>query len=257
MSVVKTSLLFVALAASLQAPAIAQAGGDSAAAPSSQWTAGLGVGVKRKPYTGMDNDSSVIPVLGYENSYIRFLGTTLDVKLGSAAGVSFTARSKFDVGSAYEASDSLSLAGMAERKGSVWLGGTASWRSGDSKLSLELLADVSGNSKGRQLKLGAEHRFRYGQLQLTPYVAASVRDGKYVDYYFGVRPEEATSGRPAYAGRRTTDAEVGLRVDYAVTPRQTLVIDLSSESFGSSVKASPIVDRSSAPAARFAYLYRF
>src|SRR5690606_31940485 len=133
---------------------------------------------------------------------------------------------------------------MAERKGSVWLGGTAAWRTGDTKLSLELLADVSGNSKGRQLKLGAEHRFRFGQLQLTPYVAAILRDRKYVDYYFGVRPEEAMPGRPAYAGRRTTDAELGLRVDYALTSRQALGLDLSSESFGSSVEASPIVDRS-------------
>lgn len=258
MSIAKSSLLFVALVAGLHGPVHAQSASEPAAtAPTSRWGLGLGVGVKRKPYLGVGSDTSVIPLISYENQYLRFFGTSLDVKLGSAAGLSFTARAKFDIGSAYEPEDSIALAGMTERKGSIWLGGTATWRSGDSKLSLDALGDASGKSKGHQLKLSAEHDFSFGRFQLTPYAAAIVRDAKYVDYYFGVRPNEATSTRSAYVGRRTTDGEVGVRLGYAVAPRQTLLLDVSTEFFGSAVKASPIVDRSSAPAARLVYQYRF
>jgi MipA family protein len=257
MSIAKSSLVFIVFAACLHAPVRAQSGGEPAAAPSAQWGLGLGASFKRKAYIGIGNETSAIPVISYENAYLRFLGNTLDAKLGSAAGLSFTARAKADIGSAYEASDSPALAGMAERKGSIWLGGTAAWRSGDSKLSLEALADVSGHSKGRQLKFGAEHDFGFGQFRLTPYAAAIVRDANYVDYYFGVQPDEATSTRPAYAGRRTTDAELGLRLGYAIAPRQALVLDVSTEFLGSAVKASPIVGRSTVPAARLVYQYRF
>lgn len=259
MSFAKSFLLLTALAAGLPGPAGAQSTSPPTAAEStpSRWGLGIGVGVKRKPYLGVDNDTSVIPLVSYENPYLRFVGNTLDVKLGSAAGLSFTARAKVDIGSAYEADDSPALVGMEERKGSVWLGATAAWRAGDSELSLEAMADVSGNSKGSQLKLGVEHDFIFDRFRLTPYAAAIVRDAKYVDYHFGVRPGESTSTRPAYAGRRSTDAEVGLRLSYALAPRQTLWLDVGSESFGSAVKASPIVDRSSAPSARLGYQYRF
>lgn len=259
MSIVKPSVFLLALAAGLHSPVGAQPTNEPAASDESRshWALGLGVGIKRKLYLGVGNDSSVIPLLSYENQYLRFVGNTLDAKLGSAAGLTFTARAKVDIGSAYEAKDSPALAGMNERKGSVWLGGTAAWRLGNSKLTLEALADASGKSKGHQLKIGAEHDFSFGKLRLTPYAAALMRDAKYVDYYFGVRPDEATSTRPAYAGRRTTDGEVGLRLGYSIAPRQTVLLDVSTEFFGSAVKASPIVERSSAPAMRLAYLYRF
>lgn len=253
------AIAFLSLAAGLQAPVFAQSqdGGHAVAASSARWGLGLGVGVKRKPYAGIGSEASAIPFVSYENDYVRLFGPTLDVKLGSAAGLSFTARAKVDIGGGYEASDSVALAGMGERKGSAWLGGAAEWKSGDLKLSLEALADVSGHSKGRQLKLGVEHDFQVGGFRMTPYASAMSRDGKYVGYYFGVRPDEATSTRPAYAGRRTTDAEAGLRLAYPIAPRQTILLDARAEFLGSAVKDSPIVDRSSVPSLRLVYMYRF
>lgn len=242
--------------AGLQLPVAAQST-EPEASPSN-WGIGLGLGVKRKPYAGVDTDTSVLPLLRYENEYIRFFGTTLDAKLGRYAGFSFTARAKVDLlGSAYEASDSPALAGMAEREGSVWLGGTAAWKSGDFTVSAEGLADASSNSKGRQVKLTVEHDFRFGRVQLTPRAAVSAYDGKYVDYYYGVRSTEATAARPAYAGRKVAHTELGLQAMYGITPSHTLILDVSSEFLGSATKDSPIVDRSTAPAARVGYLYRF
>lgn len=252
------ALVSLWLAACVPAPALAQAAeGETPAASSARWGLGLGVGVKRKPYTGVGSETSAIPVLSFENEHVRLFGPTLDVKLGGFDGFSFTARAKVDIGGGYEASDSAALAGMSERKGSAWLGGTAAWKSGDLKLSLEALADVSGHSKGRQLKLGLEHDFRAGRFQLTPHAAGTARDAKYVDYHFGVRPDEATSTRPSYSGRRTTDAELGLRVAYPLAPRQTILLDVGAEFLGSAVKDSPIVERSTLPSARLVYVYRF
>lgn len=251
----------LALAALLAAtgphlPAAAQS--TQSEASSSRWGLGLGVGAKRKPYVGVDTDTSVLPLLRYENEYLRFFGTTLDAKLGRYAGFAFTARAKVDLlGSAYEASDSPALAGMAEREGSVWLGGTAAWTSGDFTISVEGLADASSKSKGRQLKLAIEHDFRFGRVQVTPRAAITAYDGKYVDYYYGVRSSEATANRPFYAGRRAAHAELGVQTVYGMTPHHSLMLDVSSEFLGGATKDSPIVERSTVPSARFAYLYRF
>lgn len=250
------TLATLVFAVAPQLPAAAQSVEPEAA--TSNWGLGLGVGAKRKPYVGVDTDTSVLPLLRYENEHLRFFGTTLDAKLGTYAGFSFTARAKVDLlGSAYEASDSPALAGMAERKGSLWLGGTAAWQAGDFTLSIEALADGSSESRGRQLKLAAEHDFRFGSWQLTPRAAVTAYDGKYVDYYYGVRSGEATAVRPFYAGRRAAHAELGLQTVYGISPHHSLMLDVSSEFLGGATKDSPIVDRSSVPSARFAYLYSF
>lgn len=255
-TLVLTTLL---VAATLHDPAAAQpAEPAEPEASSSTWSLGLAVGAKRKPYIGVDTDTSVLPLLRYENEYLRFFGTTLDAKLGQYAGFSFTARAKVDLlGSAYEASDSPALAGMAEREGSLWLGGTAAWKSGDFTISVEGLADASSKSKGRQLKLAVEHDFRFGRVQVTPRAAVTAYDGKYVDYYYGVRSNEATAARPFYAGRRAAHAELGVQARYGIAAHHSLMLDVSSEFLGGATKDSPIVERSSVPSARFGYLYRF
>jgi outer membrane scaffolding protein for murein synthesis (MipA/OmpV family) len=72
-----------------------------------------------------------------------------------------------------------------------------------------------------------------------------------------VKDSEAQSGRPAYAGKSSANMEVGLRVDYAVAPKQTVFLDVSATSFGSGIKNSPLVSRSSQSGVRLGYVYRF
>ncbi|EJL77250.1 outer membrane protein V [Polaromonas sp. CF318] len=244
--------LFAALA---QQPAAAQPKPAQAEGESS-WGLGLGVGMERKPYRDFDNKTRLLPLLSYENQWISVAGLGLDVKLPSAGPVSFRLRARYSM-DGYDASDSPFLAGMDERKDGIWLGGAAIWRNDIANLSAELLGDASGNSKGSKFRLMVDRRFQAGSFDITPRLAATRLDDKYVSYYYGVNAAEVRAGRPFYQGGSAVNLEAGLRVGYALAPRQTIFLDLSTTKLGSSIKDSPLVDRSSQSGVRVGYLYRF
>lgn len=223
---------------------------------SSQWGLGIGLGFERKPYREFDDKARGLPLILYENRHVSILGPSLDVKLPSAGPVSFRLRARY-AGDGYEAEDSPYLTGMGERKSSFWLGGAAIWRTDVANLSAELLADGSGNSNGTKFKLQLERRFTSGAFGFTPRVSMQWLDKKHVAYYYGVRESEARFDRMRYDGRSAVNVELGLRVDYAIAPKQSLFVDFSAMSFGSGIEESPLVERSSSTAVRIGYLYRF
>ncbi|MBV7427943.1 MULTISPECIES: MipA/OmpV family protein [unclassified Acidovorax] len=235
------------------APAAAWAQQD---APTSTWGAGLAVSADRKPYRDFDDKAQPLPLLTYENRWVHIAGPGVDVKLPPAGPVGLRLRSRFGF-EGYEAKDSPFLTGMQERKGSLWLGAAASWDTGPLQLSAELLADASGHSKGRQFTLKAERRFQLGAWDITPRVSVQRQDRKYVDYYYGVEGAEARAGRPAHEGSSAVNLQAGLRVGYALAPRQWMFVDVSSTRLASAIKNSPLVNRSSQPAVTAGWLYRF
>lgn len=243
------------LAALAQQPAAAQQKPVQAEGESS-WGLGLGVGMERKPYRDFDNKTRLLPLLTYENKWVSVFGPGIDFKLPSAGPVSFRLRARYSM-EGYEASDSPFLAGMDERKDGIWLGGAAIWRNDIANLSAELLGDASGNSKGTKFKLTLDRRFQAGSFDITPRLSATRLDDKYVSYYYGVNAAEVRAGRSFYQGGSAVNLEAGLRVGYALAPRQSVFLDLSTTNLGSSIKDSPLVDRSSQSGVRVGYLYRF
>jgi outer membrane scaffolding protein for murein synthesis (MipA/OmpV family) len=221
-----------------------------------QWGIGLGVDVHQRPYRGVDNEIWAIPLIYYENTWVRWLGPNLDFTLPSAGPVLLRLRARYSL-NGYEASDARELHGMAERKDGFWLGGEALWRTPFVNLSAELLSDASGYSEGLQFKLQADRRWGFGQFHLTPRLAAVQLDSAYVDYYYGVNASEARSDRPRYEGDSTVNVELGLRVDYSLWPGQNLFLDLRATRLSDAITDSPLVDRSSPAGLVLGYLYRF
>ncbi len=222
---------------------------------SNQLGVGLGVQTENSPYRGAGRDNSVLPLILYENRYIHFFGTTLDVKSPKYGGVGFTLRAKYD-DPGYKASDSSFLQGMDKRKGGLWWGATATWDNPFVKTSLEWL--TAGNTRGTTVKLGIEHAFVVGdRFKLTPHASSIWMNDKYVNNYFGVKESEATPDRPSYIGKATSNIEIGLRTDYVLTPNQLVVFDLSEILRGSNIKDSPIVDSSSSLRVTVSYLHKF
>lgn len=245
-----------AISATCLPAARAQTGDEKFQAGGSQWSLGFGLGMERKPYRDFDDKAMAIPMLGYENRWVSLAGPSLDLKLPSAGPVAFRLRARY-AADGYEAEDSPHLVGMEERKASVWLGAAAIWRGEAANLTAELLADASGHSKGTRFKLQLDRRFGAGAFGITPRVGVHWVDRKYVDYYYGVRASEASAGRARYEGEAATQLELGLRVDYAVAPRQTVYLDLSTTRLGSGIRNSPLVERSSQTGVRVGYLYSF
>jgi len=223
----------------------------------SKWGLGLGVGIKRSPYRGVGNETNVIPLLSFQNRYVRFFGTTLDVRLPSAGPVDFAVRARYGLGDGYKSSDSGYLSGMEERKGGLSIGLAATWHAGVADVSLDWMR-ATNYGKGNRFKLSVERGFAVtSRLRLTPHVGVQRADRKDVDYYFGVRDSEVRANRPAYDGRATTSIEGGVRLDYAFTKHQTMFIDVGVQHWGSGVTDSPLVERSTVPTMRLGYLYRF
>lgn len=222
----------------------------------SQWAIGIGAGTQSQPYRGADHDTRVLPLLIYENRWVRVAGLGADLKLYNDGPFSAGLAARYSL-FGYEGDDAPILNGMDERKGSLWVGPTAMWRAGFANFSAELLGDASGHSKGTQVKLGVDRPFPVGDFRFTPRLAAIWRDAKYVDYYYGVEAHEVRADRPLYEGRSTTDYELGLRTDYRITPNHSVFLDLGATGFGQAVKDSPLVDKTTQTSVRLGYVYRF
>lgn len=222
----------------------------------SSWSLGVLASTETSPYQGADDKRRVLPLVAFENQYVRWTGPVLDVKLPSYGAVSFALRTRYE-DAGYEAADSATVAGMAERKSSIWLGARAEWQHTLGQLSAEWLADAANHSGGQQIRLVAEKPLSHGRLVLAPRVGLIWQDRDYVDYYFGVRSGEATAGRAAYTGKATVNTELGLRAIYGLDNKQSVFMDLHVTALGSAIKNSPLVDRSSVAGVRLGYAYRF
>lgn len=234
---------------------------DAVVPPSSSWGLGVGVFSKQRAYTEAGRETLVVPLLYYENAWLRLAGPTAEVKVarkefspGNTVG--FGLRLHYDI-EGYEADDSPRLAGMQERKSSFWGGAAVTWQAPIATVTAQVLADLSGHSKGSKVQLQLERRFRWGALALTPRVQAQWLDSKYVDYYFGVRSNEANPTRAQFKGSSAMVPEIGVRFDYALQPKQTIYLDVSAAKLPGDIKRSPIVDRSSTSRVSLGYMYRF
>lgn len=231
--------------------------------PSSSWGVGIGAAVKQKPYIGTDSEGKVIPILQFENKYVRVFGPGIDVKLpglriGDTQRINVSVVGRYDLSAGYEASDSWIFSGMSERKGGIWAGAKIRWENSLANLSAEWLGDASGYSKGQRGGLGLERSWRLGKhLMLSPRLTAKWQDSKYVDYYFGVRDSEATAGRAAYRGVSGISVEAGLRSLFLFGRNHSVILDIGVTKLAPEIKHSPLVGRASESNAFLGYVYRF
>ena len=229
---------------------------------SSSWSLGLGAASMQKAYRGMDRETKLLPMIRYENKYVRISGLGGEVKLpglrlSDAQQINFSLLGKMEM-AGYEADDSPFLAGMAERKGGFWAGARAEWENPWATVTAELRGDASGDSKGRAFTLGLKRNWRLGQnFILTPSLAATHYNDKYVDYYYGVRASEVRPGRAAYRGDAGTNVEVALRGMYMIDRHHSIIMSLGATRLASEMRKSPLVDRSSENTLLLGYSYRF
>lgn len=222
----------------------------------STWGLGIGVIATDKPYRNFKTESTGLPLISYENKWISASVPTFDVKLFNGETLSLRLRTRY-AGDGYEADDSPFLAGMKERKSSLWAGGAVIWKTNVANFTGELSADAMGKSKGTRARLQVDRRLAVGRFGFTPRLAAEWVDDKYVDYYFGVRQSEATATRAFYEGKSTVIIHTGLRMDYTPALHHVVFLDLGFSRFGSQVKDSPLVDKPNRTSIGLGYAYRF
>ncbi|WP_457326378.1 MipA/OmpV family protein, partial [Roseateles sp. P5_E11] len=204
-----------ALAITLPSTARAEEPGNST------WGLGVVAISTQKAYAGIGRESTGFPLVFFENKWVRVFGPGVEFKLATA---DITATQKLDFrllvkydGSGYEADDAPILGGMEKRKGGFWAGGKVTWRNSLVDVSAEVLADASGHSKGKRASLALEKSWRLGdRVLLAPRASAAWVSSEYVDYYYGVRTNEASAARSPYLGQAALNAEVGARATYLI-----------------------------------------
>lgn len=218
------------------------------------WGLGAGVNVRALPYKGDGSQVSPVPLLNFDNKWVHVGGTTIDAKIGNWSGVSLALRGQFALFDGYKGSDAPILNGMQDRRGAFWYGPALEWNSAFGKVSGDYLL---GGNKGERAKIEYGKAFPIGAFSVEPHVGLEWLSGKYVDYYYGVRPSEARADRPVYNGKSTWNMSVGSRVDYKLTQHQTIILDVGVSHLGSGVTDSPLVGRRFVAEATIGYLYQF
>jgi MipA family protein len=236
----------------IAAPAAAQPPGSR-----NGWSLGVAVISSPEPYVDADNETLFVPALSITAGRFSFRGIAAAWQLGEWGDFEAEAilRARF---SGYDAEDSPFLEGMEDRRKSADLGFALTWeREQHYGLRLTPAVDVLGRSDGVEVALDAFVPMRFGSVRLEPRVGAAWQSADLVDYYYGVRPEEALPGRPAYRGEATVNATAGLFVFSPLSQRLLLQTFLRLERLGPEIEDSPIVADATALTAFAAVSYRF
>ena len=228
--------------------AAAAAGDDpaivAATLPAGTGGAGLGLAMRfeNSPYRGGGTRNDFVPIYVYEGKRVFLEAYRIGLKLNETPG------SRLDVFLGYRFEGfpydhiPASLAGMANRGPGVDLGLGYQQRKPWGTLFGEVLHDAAGGSNGTEVRVGYRYDWSIGNLQLQPQFSLAARDANLNNYYYGVRPSEATPTRPAYEPGSGVNAELGLSAVYRLSARWRLIGGVSAKRFSSGVRASPIVE---------------
>ena len=221
--------------------------------------AGLGVAVRAENslYRGGGTRNDLVPIYVYEGKRVFLeayraglkLNDTPDARLDVFVGYRFE-------GFPYDRIPA-SLAGMANRGPGVDLGVAYQYRKPWGTLFGEVLRDAAGGSNGTEVRLGYRYDWNIGKLQLQPQLSFAARDANLNNYYYGVRPSEATTTRPAYEPGSGVNAEFGLFAAYRLSERWRLIGGVSAKRWSSGVSASPIVEDRKQLAGQLGLAYDF
>lgn len=254
-------LLLVSIILSAAHVLPAQTSEEASPPPDRLFLLGPGVLYIQDPYKGVDADVYPIPMFIYRGERLSVFGpraTWAFVGEKDRWGVEALFRLRLE---GYEDDDSRYLRGMDDRDGTLELGLRYVHDLDIAVLGAEFSHDVLGEHDGYELRFTASRGFNnvldVESLRLTPWVGVSWRSGDLNDYYYGVRPGEATGTRPSYEADGSAGLLTGLQVDYPLTEKWNLFGMLNFEWLTDEITDSPIVGRDYITSAMLGVLYEF
>lgn len=124
-------------------------------------------------------------------------------------------------------------------------------------LQLQVLSDISFTHKGFEVWGSYGYHWSIGRLKIAPTIGFHWKSRRLLDYYYGVRPEEAEGNRIAYQADSGVNGFFRLSISYALTNHWGIVGLAEYESLSRSVRQSPLVDRSSVETLFIGLMYHF
>lgn len=229
------------------------------------WGVGVVAISNQKAFKDIDRDNIALPVIYFESKYVDIFGPFVEFKLpgiefSEEQQINFSIPLQYDFGGydKDDARDTPILNGMDERKAGFWAGAKIEWKNPLVNITAEWLTDISDNSDGQRASISLERAWMFGhRVLISPRLAATWQDDKYVDYHYGVRTHEVRMGRAAYIGEAAVNIEYGIRGIYMFDRKNSIFLDVGATSLATEIKDSPLIDGSTENSVLFGYKYQF
>lgn len=200
---------------------------------------GAGAMIIESPYKGVDNDVYPVPVLIFESKRFFVDKTVAGYYFNDKADAVRWAVIGSLRSQGYGADDSSDLNGMQDRDWALDAGVMLCWNNPIVNMSIDAVTDVSGTHEGRELCLSAYKTLFEGFL--TPKASIKWQSSDLVDYYYGVRPNEARAGRPEYTAGSGLEYMAGVTIGLPLGDKWALFGDTQCTFLGDEAGDSPIV----------------
>jgi len=115
--------------------------------------------------------------------------------------------------------------------------------------------DLLDRNNGTEVDTGYQYSFHLGDWKLTPGVGARWENANLTGYYYGVSPDEAAPGRPAYSPGSAVNPYVSIGLSTSISEHWEFHGNLDYTRFGSAIHDSPIIDRSGSPTLFIGFTY--
>lgn len=222
-----------------------------------RWGIGVAAVAQDQGYTDVGNETVVVPVVAIEYGNFSLLGPRANYKLYQSENFELSASAQLRM-DGYEEDDGDIFKGMEDRDMAFDAGFEAEIDTSFGEFGLELMHDLTSTHEGFEFSASYGIPFRLEKGRVVPYISANYQSDKMVDYYYGVRAEEATASRQFYEPDAATSFEIGISSDwYFGRGKHMIKADISYSAYGSEIKDSPLVDKSGSTQLLLGYVYVF
>lgn len=246
----KTTIALIALALTPLASEIANAQTETGKTPTSHFGIGLNGSNDHTIYSARKGDNIAGIHLQYRGERFNLTQETLTYR--------FLNRNKFHIEAlaksearGFEAKNDALLSGMGDRDESLDLGLRAGYQTPYGLISLDATKDISTTHDGHEadLRIGpdfySESPLKIGNSRFGLGLVAGVKwqSDDVVDYYYGVKDNEATADRAMYKGSAAVTPYIGLDGKVNITKKITLTGSAIYMDRPNEITDSPLVDK--------------
>lgn len=155
-----------------------------------------------------------------------------------------------------ERGDSLRLSDMTslDRAVDVKLG--AVWRSPSVQIKANVRRDIAAH-KGLQSGLELSKPMLLGNTKISPFIDVNWMSADTVNYYYGVSPEDAKSGRSIYKAKDSFVISAGVKVMHPIAKNLNILGLLSLKQYDREITDSPIIENGQSVNIGLGLIYNF
>lgn len=228
-------------------------------AAAQEFSLGVNAGAGVSVYRGVGTEYIAFPLINYDNNVIYIDGTEAGYYLFKTPHQEFTVNLNY-IDTSLDPGDSSDrrIKRLDRRRSTVMAGVTYTFRSDWGEIQAQILGDTLSRNKGFSADLRYTAQFQTGPLTYVPSIGATWYNSDYNNYYYGVSGNESRrSGLRHYDSGSGVNPYVELLVNYAATKNWNVFVSGRYEHLNSTIKDSPIVNKSGEASFHTGISYKF